>query len=63
MPNILGRHALSSGRLAGLGATRNVHHGLLDVPVKRQAGHAPRINVVNIEREFPSLFHGRCEGR
>src|SRR5439155_5230394 len=30
IPDILGRRALSSGRLAGLGATLDFHHGLLD---------------------------------
>src|SRR5438876_4983419 len=29
IPDILGRRALSSGRLAGLGATPDFHHGLL----------------------------------
>jgi hypothetical protein len=29
LPYILGRRALSSGRLARLGATRRFHHGLL----------------------------------
>src|SRR6266513_3682572 len=29
IPDILGRHALSAGRLAVLGATLDLHHGLL----------------------------------
>jgi hypothetical protein len=29
LPDILGRRALSAGRLAGLGATLDFHHGLL----------------------------------
>jgi len=29
LPDILGRHALPARRLARLGATRDVHHGLL----------------------------------
>jgi hypothetical protein len=29
IPDILGRHALRSGRLGRLGATREFHHGLL----------------------------------
>lgn len=61
MPSILGRHALSSGSFAGLGATRNVHHGLL-VSQRRQAGHVARLSAVSVEREFPNLLHGRREG-
>src|SRR5437773_12033886 len=30
IPDILGRRALSSGRLAALGATPDFHHGLLE---------------------------------
>src|SRR5213076_577028 len=32
IPDILGRHALSAGRLAALGATLDFHHGLLRLP-------------------------------
>jgi hypothetical protein len=32
IPDILGRRALSSGRLAALGATLDFHHGLLREP-------------------------------
>src|SRR3989442_13064774 len=39
IPDILGRHALSAGRLAALGATLDFHHGLLTLsPI---AGLAP----------------------
>jgi hypothetical protein len=31
IPDMLGRRALSSGRLAALGATPDFHHGLLNV--------------------------------
>jgi hypothetical protein len=32
IPDILGRHALPGGRIAGLGATPDFHHGLLRAP-------------------------------
>src|SRR5438034_4066830 len=35
MLNILSRRALSAGRLAGLGATPDFHHGLLSRPATR----------------------------
>src|SRR6266542_1578999 len=40
IPDILGRRALSAGRLAALGATPDFHHGLLDVPTLRCADYS-----------------------
>src|SRR5688572_32376340 len=38
-PGILGRRALPAGRIAGLGATRDLHHGLLaDLDATPRAG-------------------------
>src|SRR5688572_7820056 len=37
-PGILGRRALSAGRFAGLGATRDLHHGLPGPMVRESAG-------------------------
>src|SRR5438093_6286825 len=37
MDDMLGRRALSAGRLAALGATPELHHGLLDVPYVPQS--------------------------
>src|SRR6266516_4992205 len=43
IPDILGRHALSAGRLAALGATPDFHHGLLvRDPEKACLGACPR---------------------
>ena len=36
IPDILGRRALSAGRLAALGATLDFHHGLLRPPKRRR---------------------------
>src|ERR1700722_19137617 len=35
LPGILGRHALPAGRIAALGATMDLHHGLLDRVARR----------------------------
>src|ERR1700730_6620216 len=37
-PGILGRRALPAGRIAGLGATRDFHHGLLALTLLVLAG-------------------------
>src|SRR6267143_4952711 len=45
-PGILGRHALPTGRLARLGATPDLHHGLLAaVAIERAPRAAPKALV------------------
>ncbi len=50
--SILGRRALSSGRFAGLGATRNVHHGLLAL------GHAEESVPIRCAEGFGGAVPG-----
>src|SRR5580704_19520941 len=42
IPDILGRHALPAGRIAGLGATPDFHHGLLKMPRRSWRADAGR---------------------
>ena len=73
IPDILPPRALSAGRLAGLGATRDFCHGLLGWVAKRcpalvdrihRAGHEIAAHGVNREpvREIRPGFHEACIG-
>src|SRR5207244_1128803 len=57
IPDILGRHALSAGRLAALGATPDFHHGLLGigpgVPALAQEAHLHTPKVSGMPEGVP----------
>jgi hypothetical protein len=51
IPDILGRHALPAGRIAGLGATPDFHHGLLAGAVGKAVVFARRdVTIGDTER-------------
>jgi hypothetical protein len=61
IPDILGRRALSSGRLAGLGATLDFHHGLVRPHDWSPSTDCPRRSAVaGADSRAPSDPRTRC---
>src|SRR5438477_3911775 len=54
IPDILGRHALSAGRLAALGATLEFHHGLLSAGLAAQT-----VQINGAGATFPNPIYSK----